>query len=423
MTSRPVGEERSLVGGSALHLCYDEIREPLVENQVIAYLVELARRGVAVNLITFEKRPLDGPARASIRADLLARGIQWRPLRYHRRPSLPATLFDVVQGFLVARGVARRAGARIIHARSHVAGAMGWLLSRSLGVPLLFDLRGLLAEEYVDSGNWRSGGLKYRLTKALERHLFRSAHAIVMLTDTIRKELSAAEPALRRPDLHIEVIPCCVDTSRFRPRSDERKAERSRRGWDGRRVLTYVGKLGGWYPPADIARFFAVAREADPAFFLEVATPSDADSLVRELQVHRVPPQDYHAAYVPPSSLPRLLAASDAGVSLVLPSCSKRASSPTKVGEYLATGLPVLSSAGIGDGDALLAGNRVGVVVSDRSEAGYRRAALELQALMGETEIGARCRAVAERELSLTAVGGPRYAGVYSRLLERALLP
>ena len=29
---------------------------------------------------------------------------------------------------------------------------------------MIFDLRGLMAEEYVDAGRWRRGGLPYRLT-------------------------------------------------------------------------------------------------------------------------------------------------------------------------------------------------------------------------------------------------------------------
>ena len=47
-------------------------------------------------------------------------------------------------------------------------------------------------------------------------------------------------------------------------------------------------------------------------------------------------------------------------MSFIKPCLSKLSSSPTKVGEYLAAGLPVISTAGIGDVDDLLTGRNNG---------------------------------------------------------------
>jgi hypothetical protein len=47
----------------------------------------------------------------------------------------------------------------IVHARSHVAALIGALVKRFTGVRLIFDFRGFLADEYVDSGNWRANGM------------------------------------------------------------------------------------------------------------------------------------------------------------------------------------------------------------------------------------------------------------------------
>lgn len=411
-----------LAGAAALHLCYDDVREPLIESQVVAYLRELARAGAAVHFLTFEKERLAPEERAEIEARLRAQGIRWVGLRYHRRPSLPATLFDVAQGARAALAIARRERVRLVHARSHVAGAMASLVCRRLGLPLLFDLRGLLADEYVDNGHWRRGGLKYWLTTAMERRLLRSASGVVLLTERLRLELAALEPRLGRPEAPVEVIPCCVDTARFSRGEAERAATRGRRGWGDRVVLIYAGKLGGWYPPRDIARFFARAREREPTLFLQVATQSDPRELLSAIAELGVASGDHDVRLVPGGEIPALLGAADAGLSLVRPSPSKRASSPTKVGEYLAAGLPVVSTSGIGDGDALLSAHRVGVLVGDASDAAYRAGFEELRGLLRDREAPGRCRRVAEEQLSLARVGGPRYARLYARLLagERA---
>ena len=134
---------------------------------------------------------------------------------YHQRPSLPATLFDIGVGALTAIRLCRRHAIPLIHARSHVAAAMALPAQSLLGCSVLFDIRGLLAEEYVDAGRWAVGDLKYRLTKAMERVFFRRADAFVMLTRRIKDELTSTDPALQGRANEIEVIPCCVNLDRF----------------------------------------------------------------------------------------------------------------------------------------------------------------------------------------------------------------
>src|SRR2546430_2396824 len=192
----------------SLYICYFGLREPLVQTQVLPYLRELVAGGVRMWLLTFEPQRWSAAAVAEWRERLRAEGIEWHMLRYHKRPTLPATLYDVARGALRAAAIVRRERIDLIHARSHVAAAMGALAKRMSGARLIFDCRGLLAEEYVDSGNWRAGGILYRMTKAAERWIFRAADGLVVLTDRAREMLGGSAAA-------VEVIPCCVDWNRF----------------------------------------------------------------------------------------------------------------------------------------------------------------------------------------------------------------
>ena len=117
-----------------------------------------------------------------------------------------------------------------------------------------------------------------------------------------------------------------------------------------------------------------------------------------------------------PDAVGRYLAAADFGISFIRRCFSKISSSPTKIGEYLGAGLPVLSSAGIGDVDSLLGEERVGVLIDDFTESGYRQAARAMLELAGSTGIDARCRSVAHRHLSLRDVGIPRYSALYEEV-------
>lgn len=402
---------------AALYLCYYNVTEPLVQTQVVAYLRELARSGIETHLVTFEKEHLHASRRLRIREELRRDGIEWYPLRYHRWPSLPATLYDLVHGSIKALAVCVRHGIPLIHGRSHVGAAMGWPVKWLRGAKLVFDVRGLLAEEYVDAGHWSRNDVKCRLTQALERFLFRRADALVVLTEALRADLVAGRAA-RAPD--IEVIPCCVAVDRFAAGVERRQGERRRRGWDGRRVLVYVGKLGAWYLVEEMARFFRLARQEDRRFFLQVFTQSEPHPMRRALEAAGVPADAYDIGYVDPAEVPLVLPAADVGISFRVRSRGSLGVSPAKVAEYLAAGLPIVSTQGIGDCDEILARSNLGVVIERLDDAEYRRAARALLTLLDDPATSARCRAFAEQELSLSRVGGPRYASVYERLLAAA---
>ena len=405
---------------AALYICYDNITEPLVQTQVVAYLRELSRRDIEMHLLTFERQRHSLEKQRAISEYLDMSGIQWHALRYHQRPSLPATIYDIFVGTLTAMRICRKHRIQLVHARSHVPAAMAYMLKRILRCRFLFDLRGLLAEEYVDAANWTQGDLKFRLTKRMEHAFFRNADALVMLTHRIKHELVKKEPALHHRANSIHVIPCCVDVERFSIDREQRLAYRDKRGWTERRVLTYVGKLGTWYLAEEMARFFARARLRDSRLFFQVLTQSDPAPMQQALQANGVSSEDYEIRFARPDDLPILLAASDAGISFIRAAYSKRASSPTKLGEYFAAGLPIVANAGVGDIDEIVDAHRLGVIVHDYSDEGYDNAAIKLSTLLEDESAARRCREFAGQSLSLSKVGGPRYGAIYEYLFDTA---
>jgi glycosyltransferase involved in cell wall biosynthesis len=89
-----------------------------------------------------------------------------------------------------------------------------------------------------------------------------------------------------------------------------------------------------------------------------------------------------------------------------------------KNGEYLACGLPVVSTPGVGDYSNLIADQRVGVVVESFSSEDLRRYASSLRDLLSEGDpLALRCREAALAHAGLKEVVLPRYRALYSRLL------
>ncbi len=398
-----------------LYICYLSLDDPLVHSQVVAYLEGLSARGHTVHLLTFDT-PLTSERREALRRDLEGRGITWHSRRYHKRPSLPATLYDATAGALAALRIMRRHRLDTVHARNHVPAAMALIVKRLSGCRMIFDLRGLMAEEYVDAGNWKAGGVPYRLTGRVQRAAIRRADGMVMLTDAVRRHLfdGTQDGALR------EVIPCCADVASLNGGTPAREADvRAELGAGERPIMIYVGKFTGWYLEAEMVDFFAAARKLEPELLFLVLSQSSPEIIERDFARAGIPPADYRVTRSQPAQVGRYLGVAEFGISFVRPCFSKISSSPTKVGEYLAAGLPVVSTAGIGDVDELLEGNRVGVLVRDLEPGAYEAAAREILELAGDAEARERCRSVARAELSLTEVGIPRYDRLYREVAAR----
>lgn len=393
----------------SLYVCYLSLDDPLVHTQVVAPLGGLARDGHEIHLLTFETSRLTRRRRRRYRQTLSVHGITWHGLRYHKRPSLPATVYDTLAGAAYVSVLLRRHRLDAVHARAHVPAAMA-IIGRALVWPsrpaLIFDIRGLMAEEYVDAGRWELGGLPFRLTKLVERVAIRRAAAIVVLTDRVRRWL------FHRSRAPVTVIPCCADIDALSVVPGTRDRMRAELGLEDTVVMVYIGKLGGWYMGAEMAAFFAVGCAQLAGLHFLILTQGDREAIRRELQKHDVRPSAYTITSSPVDRVGDYLAASDFAISFIEPAPSKIASSPTKIGEYLAAGLPIVSTAGVGDLDRLLT-PEVGTLIDEHTPIAYREGLAQIARLLTDPATTERCRGVAHRELSLQAVGIPRYGALY----------
>lgn len=111
--------------------------------------------------------------------------------------------------------------------------------------------------------------------------------------------------------------------------------------------------------------------------------------------------------------MPLLLSLSRLAIFFIRSSFSKIASSPTKMGEVLAMGIPVICNAGVGDVKEIIQRSKTGVCLSGFTEEELKQAAVEsLEMLnMPQEEI----RKAAEDFFSLET-GTENYIRIYSHL-------
>lgn len=392
-----------------LYIAYWGAAEPLGQSLILPAVLRLAASGVEMTLVTFEK-PADFARRDEIeqlRRRLAAEGIHWIPLRYHKRPKVPATAFDIAHG--VARGLLVRLRSRpdIIHARTYIGGIVGQLLAPVLRARLIYHNEGFYPDEQVDGGVWAAGSTPYLAAKRIELAMYGRADGLIVLSRRARRDVETL-PAVVKRGTPIVVVPSCVDLEAFR-------VENPPLAPNGRVSLSYIGSIGGRYIFDHVARFVAAAARELRGVDLQVLTRTEPEWVDAMLRKAGVPDGSWSVDYVQHCEVPQALRGRQAGLFFLTQGTSEHGCSPTKIGEYWALGMPVVTTPNVSDTDEIVVRERVGVIVRDHNEEEYRRAAAELLDLLRDPELANRCRHAAETHYAL-APSCDRQVELYMRL-------
>jgi glycosyltransferase involved in cell wall biosynthesis len=380
---------------------------------VFAYLRLLSRSHV-ITLVTFEKpRDLaDAAAMAAQRDVCKALAIRWIPLRYHHRPRLVATAWDLATITLVALREVRAGKIDVLHCRSYVPAFAALAIKAATCKPFIFDMRAFWPEEMVAAGRLRANSALFRILKVAERVCLKQAAAVVSLTD-------AGVAHLRQiygSDLEtvpFAVIPTCVDLERFRPASHPGPTARTI-------ALGSVGTvLSGWFRLDWLVAFFAAAHELDPDVALTIVSPEDPSKIRQAAGAPAIGAPRVRIFGVAPADVPPVIKTLSAVPMFFTPGTAKLASCPTRLGEVLACGIPVVVNSGVGDIEKIVREHHVGIVVDSVDAAAMRQAASSLLELLGDPNLGARCRRTAEEGFSLES-GARTYGELYQRVVKTA---
>jgi glycosyltransferase involved in cell wall biosynthesis len=387
-----------------LYISYDGMLEPLGQSQVLAYLEQLTA-GHRIHLISFEKpEDMNPAARKAMKDRIRAAGIDWHPLRYHRRPSALATAWDIAVGSCIAAFLVLRHRLRLVHARSYVAALMALPLKQLLGRKFLFDMRGFWADERVDGGIWPRGSRLYRLAKSLERRFLLAADEVVTLTHASAAEIRRFDYLkVRQPP--ITVIPTCADLDRFSRRPTAPHPF----------TFGFVGATT-WALFDSVLACFREIADIIPGARLLIVNRGEHDFIHARLAALDIAEGQFDLVAADHRDMPALISRMDAAAAIRRAAYSQIACSPTKLGEYLGCGIPCLVNPGVGDVVDIVEADRTGIVLRAADDGSIREAAAGLVALAREDGIAERCVAAAHRRFALTD-GVNAYRGIYGRLL------
>ena len=274
----------------------------------------------------------------------------------------------------------------MVHCRSYIAADIGLAMKKKFGTKFFFDMRGFWADEKRDGGAWSDDHpvfkKVYRYYKKKEADYLQHADYIISLTEAGKHELQTWKAY--NPLVPVSVIPCCADTDHFTVTSPEQKlAARGKLGISpGKLVISYLGSIGAWYMLDEMLVMFNCIKKMYPDAFFLFVSHSDKNTIRNRAAHFSINPEDMLVVEASRNEVPAFIKASDINISFIKPVYSKISSSPTKLGEVLSMGIPVIVNAGVGDVEKIVTETGSGIVLKDFLQGTMEESVKEIPALL-----------------------------------------
>lgn len=400
-----------------LYITYDGLTDPIGQSQVLPYVIELQKQNIEYTILSFEKKDRYKAYKDDIKKITNAHNIRWIPLKYHKRFSVLATSFDIYQGFQMIRKINRKTSFDIVHARSYIAGVLGYLSKKKLQKKFIFDIRGFWVDERAEGKLIRKNGLLYKVLKKLEKKLMLSADKIVTLTHSSVQELSNWDYFNPKNTQKIVQITTCCNINEFSKALPIRLEKTNNEITFG-----YVGSIGPWHSKDEIFGFVDVAYHSVKNSKFLMIINWGIELFHKFLEQNDYDQSRFVVKSLPHDEIPNALESVDIGFFFIPPKYAKIASSPTKMGEMLSAGIPIVTGHSIGDVDQLVDQYRVGFVVQQFNPEAYNKAIQHVLALYQQDKnaLAERCLSLANDYFSLEK-GVEKYLKIYRELTNHGL--
>ena len=128
----------------------------------------------------------------------------------------------------------------ILHAHSPALNGLAALaMSKKYHIPLVYECRAFWEDAAVNHGTAIEGGLRYRISKALETHIFKRADAVTTICEGLRNDIISRGVK----EENVTVIPNAVDIDKFAYDETPDLALAQELNLAGKLVLGFIGSF------------------------------------------------------------------------------------------------------------------------------------------------------------------------------------
>lgn len=343
------------------YLTLDSVSNPIVRSQVIEYLTYLSDE-FKITLVSFEGKK-DSYAFELVDSILSKHNISWHRIPYSNKFNFISIGWSLFVAPFKIYPLIKRSNTKLIHARSMLPAAIALLMSLFIKCKVIYDIRGFWVDEKADINRIKKNGIFYKILSKLDKIVYKKSDAVVTVAkrsvDLILKNYAI-------PICKVNVITNTVNTSTFPLlTADDRTEIRKSMGFaETDIVFIHAGALRGYYDFSLELKLFTRLLCLNPAFKFVILSKEDKEWIKTKFIQNNISPDCYRIVESDFSKVHRFLNAADYSLFLIIPTYSKISAFPVKFAESIATFLPVISNAGVGDVEDYFAQFNVGLCLN-----------------------------------------------------------
>lgn len=385
-----------------LYLSFDGILEPLGYSQILSYLKHLSSN-FHITIISVEKKNdvLNTTHFNTINKEIRDANIDWVFLNYSNNKI--GKIFLIIKLFFKIIYILKKKKINIIHARSYITGLLAFFLKKILNFYLIFDIRGFWIEERINWGLWKKNSIKYKIFKYFEGNLFRKSDIIVTLTNDAKKIL-LDNKTLNLKKSNIFVIPTSVNLVNHISISNN----------SDKLVFTHLGAVGSRY---NFEAYLKVTNKIyqSKEVFLSIINKGEHIVIKKNLDEYNINKNNFKINFVHPYNINFEIQKSNFGVFFPVSGFYLKAYFPTKLGEFLTNGIPVITLKINEHVDSIILQYNVGILIDNFDNINYESLNYKINLLLNDKNIKKRCQFVAQKYFNIqNAV--ETYSEIYTKI-------
>ncbi len=224
---------------------------------------------------------------------------------------------------------------------------LGYLVHKKIGINYIFDYHGVVPEENEFDGYCEFGDKRYNYLKASEKCAIENAKTVICVSNSFKKYLINN---FKIDCEKIKVIPCCIKKSDINFDLNIRNTIRTELGVVEKKIIIYAGSITKYQCIDEMIWLFSeLLKQNKKYYFIFLSAYNNFENIKIIFDKYGISKSNYCLKSVDHDMVKNYYYAADYGIILRENHLLNNVASPTKIAEYLSTGLSIIATNCIGD--------------------------------------------------------------------------
>lgn len=318
-----------MINKYVLYITYDGLLDPLGRSQILPYILRLSKKGFKFKIVSFEKINSDTSDLRKIQHLLSLRNIEWHRLNFKKGKF--QKIKRIFRGAILVNSICCKNNINLVHCRT-IFSSIIYFFSLA-NIKFIYDMRSF-SGQWVDTRAIKKNSILELILKKMEDYQIKKASGIVVLDQSGKKYLRNNY----KNKIICNVIPTSTEINNYKSKKRIQK-----------KSINFVFLGGVSYPYLSYEALFFVMRLIEIGFDCNISFINKGEhKKIKDIcEKINFPLERINIKELTHDKIPNELIKYHCGLVFIDKGKWLQMSSPTKIGEYLASGLFVLSLEGL----------------------------------------------------------------------------